>query len=74
MLRAIDRANACLAVQVPFAEVSIFRRGFAAALHSVAAAFDVTLGPETETRAIILVPDEAELHTVDAANRDRRIR
>jgi len=43
MLRAIDQANAQLAVQIPIHQVAIYRSGFAAALSAVARAFDVSL-------------------------------
>jgi hypothetical protein len=45
ILQAIDRANACLAKNLPIAEVAIYRAGFLSAMQAVAAAFDVALEP-----------------------------
>lgn len=43
LLRAIDSANAALAVHLPTWQVAIYRAGFVAALHAVALALDVRL-------------------------------
>ncbi len=43
LLRAIDSANAALAVHLPTSQVAIYRAGFVAALQAVALALDVRL-------------------------------
>jgi len=55
LLRAIDSANAALAVHLPTSQVAIYRAGFVAALQAVALALDVRL----DVRAPHPTPDIA---------------